>query len=74
MPVEIEIWPSSTLFRASETLRLVIAGADIYPREEGAMLPFAVHERTRNRGTHILRFGGVYDAKLRLPVRPRKED
>ena len=74
VPIEIEIWPSSTLFRAGETLRLVIAGTDIYPREEGAMLPFAVHERTRNRGTHILRFGGAFDAKLRLPVRPHKKD
>lgn len=73
VPVEIELWPSSTLFRAGETLRLVVAGTDIYPREEGAMLPFAVHERTRNRGNHILRFGGAFDAKLRVPIAPRKE-
>ena len=26
VPVEIELWPSSTLFRAGETLRLVVAG------------------------------------------------
>lgn len=68
VPVEIELWPSSTLFRAGETLRLVVSGHDIYPREEGAMLPFAVHERTRNQGTHVLRMGGGFDAKLRLPV------
>lgn len=70
VPLEIELWPSSTLFRAGETLRLVVAGHDIYPREEGLMLPFAVHEQTRNKGTHVLRMGGQYDSQLRLPIVP----
>lgn len=68
VPVEIEIWPSSTRFFPGETLRLVIAGHDIYPKEEGAMLPFALHENVRNTGVHILRTGGGHDARLRLPV------
>ena len=68
VPLEIEIWPSSTLFRAGESLRLVVAGHDIYPKEEGAMLPFALHEQTRNAGTHVLHMGGEHDAVLRLPI------
>ena len=68
VPVEIEIWPSSTRCFPGETLRLVIAGHDIYPKEEGAMLPFALHENVRNTGVHILRTGGGHDARLRLPV------
>ena len=35
VPVEIEIWPSGTLFRAGETLRLVVQGHDlhVYPAD-----------------------------------------
>lgn len=74
VPVEIELWPSSTLFRAGETLRLVVAGYDIYLREPGLMLPFAEHQETRNRGTHVLRMGGQYDSELRVPVVPENAD
>ena len=73
VPVEIELWPSSTLFRAGETLRLVIAGSDIYRREEGVMLPFPLHEQTRNRGTHVFHTGGDYDSRLLVPVVPAKD-
>jgi predicted acyl esterase len=31
VPVEIEIWPSSTKFLAGETLRLVVQGSDVVP-------------------------------------------
>lgn len=69
-PVEIEFWPSSTLFREGEILRLVVAGADIYRKEEGTMLPFPMHEETRNAGVHILHTGGRHDSVLRLPIVP----
>ena len=65
--LEIEIWPSATLFRAGETLRLVVQGADIYT-EALPNLPFARHQRTRNVGEHILRCGARYDAYLLVPV------
>jgi len=69
VPVDIEFWPSSTRFRAGETLRLVVQGADIY--EEGAPnLPFARHEHTRNRGTHRLYSGPGRESRLLLPVIP----
>lgn len=69
VPVEIEIWPSSTLFRSGETLRLVVQGTDIYA-EGLPRLPFARHEQLRNRGTHVLHLGGRYDSHLLVPVIP----
>ena len=73
VPVEIEIWPFSVRFAAGETLRLIVAGSDIYRREEGVMLPFPLHEQTRNAGTHIIRTGGTFDSALLLPFIPPKE-
>ena len=73
VPVEIEIWPFSVQFRAGETLRLVIAGADIYRRPEGVMLPFPLHEQTRNAGTHVIRTGQGFESSLLLPFIPNKE-
>ncbi len=70
VPVDIEFWPFSVRFEAGESLRLVIAGADIYRKEEGVMLPFPLHEDTRNRGSHIVRTGGGYDSSLLLPFIP----
>jgi predicted acyl esterase len=70
VPLEIEIWPSSTLFRAGETLRLIVQGSDIYteiPQPGPAVMR---HEETRNRGRHVLHTGGAYDAHLLLPVIP----
>jgi len=67
VPVDIEFWPSSTRFRAGESLRLIVQGADIH--DEGAPnLPFARHERTRNRGTHRLYTGPGRESRLLLPV------
>jgi len=68
--VEVEIWPFSARFEAGESLRVIIAGRDLYEREEGLMLPFPLHEQTRNRGTHIIRTGGEFDSSLLLPVIP----
>lgn len=70
VPVEIEIWASSTLFRAGETLRVVVQGHDI-PREGLPNAPFARHENTRNRGTHVIYSGGATDSHLLMPVIPR---
>jgi len=65
--LEIEIWPSSTLFRAGETLRLRVQGRDIYT-DALPNLPFARHQRTRNAGTHVLCTGGNFDSHLLIPV------
>lgn len=59
-PVEIEIWPSGTLFRAEERLRLVVAGGDVHA-------PLHKHEELRNEGIHVVETGGRYDSHLIVP-------
>jgi len=67
--LEIEIWPSSTRFEAGESLRLIVQGRDIVePTVPNA--PFARHEDTRNRGSHVLHTGERYDSHLLIPVVP----
>jgi predicted acyl esterase len=67
--VDVEILPSSTLFRAGETLRLVIQGSELYPYPGDSVV--IVHEETRNSGPHILHTGGAHAPYLVLPVVPR---
>jgi predicted acyl esterase len=55
-------------FAAGETLRLFVAGKDIYEPEEGVALPFALHRETRNAGTHVIRTGADHDSFLLLPI------
>ncbi len=66
--VEVEIWPSSTLFRAGEQMRLVILGRDPFPEVPNAEIAF--HPSTRNAGRHIIHAGGRYDSHLLIPVIP----
>ena len=68
VPVEIEIWPSGTLFRAGETLRLVVQGHDLHVYAENAFAQR--HAYTVNTGRHILHAGGWYDSHLLVPVIP----
>jgi uncharacterized protein len=71
--VDIELWPSSTLFRAGETLRVRVQGGDIHT-DALPNLPFARHEDLRNTGRHTIRTGGQYDSHLLAAVvPPRKE-
>jgi putative CocE/NonD family hydrolase len=68
VPVEIEIWPSGTLFQAGETLRLVIQGHDLHTYPENAFAQR--HAWTVNTGRHVLHTGGRYDSHLLIPVIP----
>lgn len=70
--LEIEIWPSSTLFRAGEGLRLIVQGEDIYTEIPQPGPTLMRHQETRNRGRHILRTGGRHDAHLLLPHVPER--
>ena len=67
VPVEIEILPSSTLFRAGETLEVAIQGRDHFEHHALA------HENTANKGTHIIHMGGDYDSHLLVPVIPQAD-
>ena len=62
VPVEIELWASSTRFAAGERLRIVVQGTDVYgPKGEFG------HDVTRNRGRHLLHSGAHYDSHLLAP-------
>ena len=68
LPVDIEILPSSTLFRKGYRLRVVIQGHDFYePSEKG---PVMNHGPLRNAGEHTLHSGGRYDSHLLVPIIP----
>jgi predicted acyl esterase len=67
VPVEIEILPSSTLFRAGETLEVAIQGRDHFKHHALA------HKNTANKGTHIIHMGGDYDSHLLVPVIPQAD-
>ena len=64
VPVDIEIWPSSTLFHAGETLRLVVQGEDLIEHRALA------HNLSVNRGTHTIHSGGRYDSHVLIPMIP----
>lgn len=66
VPVEIEIWPSSTSFKAGEQLRIVVQGRDL-ELQAAPNSPMARHEQTRNHGKHIIHVGGKYDSHLLVP-------
>jgi predicted acyl esterase len=68
VPIEIEIWPSSTLLERGERLRVVVQGSDIYayPEERHTNQ----HTETVNRGEHVIYAGGKYDSHLLVPVVP----
>jgi predicted acyl esterase len=65
VPVEIEVWPSGTRFAAGESLRLVIAGSDLYRYPEPVV---SMAHETINAGTHVIRTGGRFDSHLLVPV------
>jgi predicted acyl esterase len=71
--VEIEIWPSSTLFRAGETLKLEIQGGSFsYTRSNPLPLKHGRictgHDETINAGRHTIHCGEGYDSHLLVPV------
>ena len=70
VPVEIEIWPSSTLFRAGETMRVVVMGRDPFPPSDAPGAGIAFHPETRNAGRHIIHTGGRFDSHILVPVIP----
>jgi uncharacterized protein len=62
VPLEIEIWPSSTLFETGSTLQIAIQGHD------AAKYPAFGHRKLVNRGLHTIFTGGRYDSHLVMPV------
>ncbi len=65
-PVEIEILPSSTRFMPGEVLEVAVQGRDHFAH------PALAHEKTINRGTHVIHAGGRHDSHLLVPVIPAR--
>ncbi len=68
VPVEIEIWPSSTLFEAGSTLQIAIQGHD------AAKYPAFGHQSLVNNGLHTIFTGGRYDSHLVMPANQSEAD
>ena len=64
VPVDIELYPSSTFFAAGETLQLIIAADEIIPS------PPYKKSADCNHGMHVLHFGGNYASYLQVPKMP----
>jgi predicted acyl esterase len=62
VPLEIEIWPSATLFEAGSTLQLTIQGQD------AARYPAFGHRKLVNHGLHTIFTGGPYESSLAVPL------
>ena len=67
VPLDIEIWPSATLFVAGSTLRLTIQGQD------AARYPSFGHSELVNRGWHTIFTGGPHDSCLTVPLNKSEE-
>jgi putative CocE/NonD family hydrolase len=67
VPVDIELYPSSTFFSAGEALQLIIAGDEIIPS------PPYKKSAEGNDGMQVLHFGGKYDSYLLVPKIPLRE-
>ncbi|PRY39429.1 CocE/NonD family hydrolase [Umezawaea tangerina] len=61
VPVEIEVLPSSTLFEAGESLRLVVSGRDIVEHARFG------HDDTVNRGGYEIHAGAEHPSHLLVP-------
>lgn len=61
VPVDIEILPSSTVFEAGESLRLLISGRDIFEHARFG------HDDTVNKGRHEIHAGGDRASYLLAP-------
>ena len=64
VPVDIELYPSSTFFAAGESLELIISSNEII-----ASPPY-VKDVSINRGIHVVHCGGDYDSYLLVPIVP----
>ncbi|CAN0294153.1 unnamed protein product, partial [Phaeothamnion confervicola] len=62
VPVDIEIYPSSTFFAAGESLELIISSNEIIPS------PPYIKDVSVNRGIHVVHCGGDHDSHLLVPI------
>ena len=65
--VDVEIWPTSMVFRKGHRIRL-----DIQPRDGVGSFPYTHYGADYNTGTNVLYTGGSRASHLLLPVIPGK--
>jgi len=68
VPVDIVLYPSSTLFAVGESLQLIVA-----PDEIISSPPYK-KSASCNDGRHVLHFGGNYDSHLLVPIIRSRDD
>jgi predicted acyl esterase len=66
--LDIEIWPTSMVFRKGHRIRL-----DIQPRDGIFSAPFTHYHADYNIGTNTVYAGGDMESYLLLPVMPPKD-
>jgi uncharacterized protein len=72
VPLDIELWPSGTLFHSGERLTVTLLGRDFVSRPPIPNTPVLRHEDLRNKGSWTIYSGGEYDSLLCLArVPPR---
>jgi len=65
--VQVEIWPTSMVFRKGHRIRL-----DIQPRDGVGSQSYMHYHADYNTGTNTIHAGGKYESYLLLPVIPAK--
>ncbi len=68
VPLDIEIWPSGTLFEAGSRLRLIVQGTDLQKYSKTRHPVYTRHEDSVNHGAHIIHTGGATDSHLLIPI------
>jgi uncharacterized protein len=70
VPLDIELWPSGTLFQSGERLTVTLLGRDFVSRPVDPRAPVIRHEDLRNEGSWTIHSGGEYDSWLCLASVP----
>ena len=68
IPVDIELYPSSTFFTADESIQLILSADEIIPS------PPYKKSAVINSGNHVLHYGGKYDSYILVPKIPAKKE
>jgi predicted acyl esterase len=69
-PLDIEIWPSGTLFEAGARLKLIVQGTDLQKYSKSRHPVYTRHEDSVNQGRHVIHTGGETDSHLLVPIVP----
>jgi uncharacterized protein len=67
--VEVEIWPTSMVFKKGHRIRL-----DVQPRDGAGSASYMHYHADYNSGTNTIHAGGEHESYLLLPVIPPRRD